>query len=1326
MNLNISFLRLFFLLLMLSGYSKAASQVLITEVCSSNSSLLTDPDYGSYGDWIELYNNQSEWINIGAWSLSDDSTDLARWRFPEETYIGPHAYKIIFADGKGSKLHTNFKLDKAGEWLALIDSEGNLKDSLSIPYLHNDMSYGRMPGSQTVYSVFVSPTPGKENTGIVRVRIAAPVSFSQPGGFYSGSQKIALGYPNPESDIHYTMDGSYPNRNSPLYNDSIEIRKTSVIRAICFEEGTIAGNAATQTYFIDEPQNLPIFSMVTDSVHLFSDEFGIMVKGTAGTPGYCSSLPYNLNQDWERPVNLEFYEMEGKQVLNQICGTKIYGGCSRIRYPQKSFAFFARNSYESSSFSYPIFPEKPAEEYESFILRASADDQPKTLFRDPLTQMLVKDVIDVDYQAYRPVVLYINGDYYGIINLREKINEHYPANNYDLDPDLVSMLRRNPESSWNIIAGSSDHYNAMMDYIAGRSLADDDAYAYVKSQMDMDEYINYQIIQIFSGARDWPGNNIKFWRSEEEPYTRWRWVLYDLDHHTNDPVGDIMEEATEVDCDCSWPNPPWSTLLFRSLLENASFKQEFVQRFSTYTNTHFSRERYHRMINELQAAIAPEIPRHIERWGEQKVEDPDNTWMQPIFNSIEQWDDNIQVMHDFVELRHEIAIQQVNYHLGIEGTKKLVLSNTDSTASSLLLNNNPVYDSLFQGNFSKGSSMTIRADVEEGFKLAQWELLDYTAVNELLIIEGDNWKYNDSGSGVDGNWLYEDYDDSWWSTGNAELGYGDGDEATIVNYGGDASNKYITTYFRKQFTIDSIDLYEVYQLRVKRDDAVIIFLNGRQIIRENMPQWGYGHLATAEKTINGDEEDRFLYYNINPTFFKEGENILCAEIHQAGAGSSDISFDLELTAGKFVIGERTFTNSESVHILLNEHKGLVAHIEIDTNRVRNVFINEVLASSKDLQIERLAGDDWIEFYNAGQHTIDMGGLFLSDTLPEIAAWQFPENRSELTSIAPGAFLLVTADNEFDDKTLHTNFRLSNRGENLTLFQKIGHDTIIIDQLQLQQQYQDISWGRYPDGSDSKFYMLHISPLNSNRYQPVIPYVADSLFINEIAANNIDKHMDEAGEFEDWIEIYNAGSLPIDLAGFYLADSLPFLNPWRFPLHMEMNTTVQPDSFLIIYADGEAEEGPLHANFRLNRNGEEIVLIHILAGDTTIIDQVTFGYQYNNVSWGRYPDGSENFEFMMQNTPWYSNNFIIDSNIPDNRSSQVIFYPNPAHDYLYIESDKPMERISIFNVTGTSIIEIPGHFLTSLQIEDLQLSHGMYFVVIRMSDSTSITGKLVVE
>lgn len=1222
--------QLVFLLQLLFVLPSVSGQVRINEVCSSNSSVVADPEHGDFSDWIELHNPAGNAVGLGGYFLSDDTADIYKWQLPDELTLSAGEFLLVFADGRDYGLHTSFRLDKMGEYVLLSNPTYGIVDSIRVPFLLNDMSYGRLPADPALLSVFETPTPGVANIGSTQKQIAPLPQFSKPGGFYDGPVKIGLSADgsatksatgsavgsatdwdvvsaadtssDTSSDagsgtgsgaksgaqIYYTLDGTYPTTSANLYTDSIEITTTTAVRAITIDEGAIAGIATTQTYFINESQHLPVFSMVTNPEHLFSDETGIMVQGTNGTTGYCTDIPHNLAQDWERPVNLEFYEKGSQQVLNQLCGTKIFGGCSRIRYPQKSLAFYARSDYEYGSFNYQLFPSKPADDYETFILRAGADDQPHTFFRDPLTHMLVQDMVDVDMQAYRPVVLYINGDYYGIINLREKINEHYVNDNYGIDADSVDLLKRNGEDPWNVVSGSNQDYIDMMDFVRGNDLSLPENYAYMSSRIDIDEYINYQVIQVYLGARDWPGNNIKYWKSSVEPYTKWRWILYDLDHHFKEFFGDIMEESTEEDCGCSWPNPPWSTLLFRSMLENETFREKFIARFNLLSGTVFDRERMHAMVDRMQADLLPEMPRHIERWGGQKVTHIENTWMSPVFNSIEEWNTKVQVMHDFIDSRHEVAMQQMHDYFGIveAGTIHLAVSLADPSTSTLLVDNAPVVEGAFSANFTYAAHLPVEALPKAGYLFSHWDMISYVPADSMVITLGDLWRYDDSGLWPDAAWKDPGFDDSGWKTGFAELGYGDGDETTVVSYGPDPDYKHITTRFRKTFNIDDPSVYRAWEMRYKRDDGISVYLNGTEIIRDNQNRYYVGNDTPAEAVVAGDEENRLLLYNVNPGLFVTGENTIAAEIHQVSRTSSDISFDLQLQAIRLVPLDTQQTEGAKLEFELLQDLQLVAHVKTDT-----------------------------------------------------------------------------------------------------------------------------MWGK-------------------------------RLFINEIQTANIDKYADEAGDFDDWIELYNASSNPVDVGGLYLSDTLPATRPWMFPLNRPDLTTIGPDSFLVVFADNEPQEGPLHASFRLRKSGEEVVLLHIMDHDTTILDHVVYGQQYNNVTYGRYPDGSENFEFMPVNTPWMHNFWEpLDTTSVKDAAVQASLrvYPNPSGGRFFvslnmdappgdrtagtvaIEQDrggKPYGKedvlVSVFSISGMKVYEQSHVLQDRIEISLGGRPAGMYLLEIQVN------------
>lgn len=1097
------------------------AQVYINEVMASNATIIADPEYGNFSDWIELYNPGAEDVDLSGYFLSDDPGNPTMWEFQSGTILPQGEYLLVYADGTGYGLHSNFKLAGDGEPVLLYNPQNTLIDSISYPELPTNISFGRNPEHLSELGYLVSPTPGEANGNQFFEGISSTPHISLEGGFYSGPQSLVVSVERQSAAIHYTLDGTEPDLTSPLFPAQLDINETTVLRVRSFEPGYFTGPAITRSYFIDEAQNLPIVSLVTDPDHFFDDETGIYVEGTAGVPGYCTSVPHNVNQDWERPVNIELFEKDGTIGLNQVAGVKIFGGCSRVRFPIKSLGFYARKEYGTADFKYRLFPDKPSENYETFILRAAADDQPFSLFRDGLAQMLVKDVIDVDVQAYRPVVVYINGAYWGIHNLREKINEHYANDNFGVNSDSVDVLKRNPEKTYNVVSGNADHYNAMMQYLKDNDITQNVHYEYMSTQMDMNEYINYQITQIFFGGRDWPGNNIKFWRSREAPYNKWRWVLYDLDHVFKEYFSDIMDAATDVDCGCTWPNPPWSTYLFRTLLENESFRHEFTQRFARYSNTHFSRERIHRFIDEMQAALAPEIPHHIERWGGQKTNLPDNTWVSPIFNSVEEWEYRVQVIRDFTDTRHEIALKHLNDYFGTSGFVALDTRIDPTEAGILLSAGIEMVDSTGRVEYLEGEKITVSVEAEHGFLFSQWEIHNPVVQDTSLIKKGDLWSYLISKETPEG-WTSTAYDDELWPSGNAQLGYGNNGEVTEIGYGGNPDNKYITTWFRKKFSIADSTLFKRYTLKLVRDDGARVFLNGMEVIRDNMQRWSVGASSTAQETVGGEDESRWFNFGLNPSLFRQGENVLAVEIHQASVSSSDMSFDLELVARELHSGTRDTIYSPQLSFDLIQDTEITARMIADTNTVADVYINEIMASNDAGLTDELGEfEDWVELYNAGAEAMDLGGLYLADTFPAISPWQFPSEQPELTTLQPGAFLVIYADANPSQGQLHADFKLSKDGEEIVLMQKIGADTMLIDHLAYNFQVKNISFGRFPDGSPVMEHMTQSTPGTPNAFEITL-----------------EESIPETGKGMKVYPVPSHGTLFINLKGALMQEDIP--------------------------------------------------------------------------------------------------------------------------------------------------------------------------------------------
>lgn len=686
----------------------------------------------------EIKNLLVEGVNVLAIAVhnaSATSTDLTAIPFLTLGYssfdASPYTNSVLQLPE--FSIHTNFKLSSGGEYLGLYDPAGKVIDSLTFDAQQTDISFGRSVSDPANWEYFDDPTPGAINIPISQPFIDKP-KFSIQGGFYDNPQTLVIAI-DPSLQVYYTIDGTIPDQNSTLYAAPISLDATSAIRAIAFENGETPSDVVTQTYFINEDINLPFISLVTNPDHLFSDESGIYVTGTNGVRGSCDPTIRNLNQDWERPVNLEMYNTTGELILNQVAGIKIFGGCSRTRYPQKSFSLFARSKYGKGSFNAQLFPDKEIYKFESFILRSSADDQTKTMFKDAFANYVQLDYMDTDYQAYRPTVVFINGVYWGIHNMREKVNEHYLAENYDVDPNEVNILQGNKSPSY----GSNVGYQEMIDFAANGNLSERKSYEYMQSKMDIDQYIDYQIANIYLAEVDWPGNNIKFWNSSNHKHNKWRWITFDRDQtflpHRIETNALALATATNA---TGWPNPPWSTLLFRRLLTNDDFRNKFIQLYAYHLNMTFGVARIHEYVDVFKSKIENEIPRHIEKWGGKVDPDMNESWTAgPTFNSVPVWEGYVADIKAFAEQRPKFAIQYLQSNFGLAAMVPLKIDLNNDEAGIVKIHHKEIPKEGYSGDHFINIPIVFKAISKNGYQFSHWTIstTEGEISNENVIIE---------------------------------------------------------------------------------------------------------------------------------------------------------------------------------------------------------------------------------------------------------------------------------------------------------------------------------------------------------------------------------------------------------------------------------------------------------------------------------------------------------------------------------------------------------------------------------------------------------------
>ena len=611
--------------------------------------------------------------------------------------------------------HTNFKISADGETLLFLDDTGYLLDMIEASAAAADVSMGRAPDGGNHWVWYSEATPGSSNTTEGYDLIAGGPQFSIPGGVYPQGTVLYLSTNISGASIHYTEDCSEPTAESPVYSDPLLIDETKVVRARVCGSGYMPSSIVTHTYLITENLSLPVVSLSTAPVNLWDEQYGIYVDGPNAEP----DPPYlgaNFWQDWERPVHIEFFGIDGTSLYSADGGVKIFGGWSRA-FPQKALALFARREYGTAAFDYPFFPDKPIQSFQALVLRNSGNDWEFSMFRDPLMQGLVKSTSLV-VQAYRPVVVYLNGEYWGIHNLREKLNEHYIAANYGLDPDNLDIL----EHYESVIQGDSGHYLKMMDYIVSHDLSIPEYFEAVKADMDVDNFIDYQVAEIYFGNTDWPGNNIKFFRPGTEDGL-WRWLLFDTDagfglYDDFSYMHNTLEFATDPDGP-PFPNPPWSTCLIRHLLENSEFRNSFINRFADYMNTIFDPDEVIHYIDSLKTNLENEMENHYAKWG----------------GYISDWQNEVEIMREFARQRNGYVRGHITDMFDLEAVHTLCLDIYPENAGTITINTIAPSSYPWEGIYFQNVPVLLAANPHYGFRFLRWEgdaVYDSTRLNVKL------------------------------------------------------------------------------------------------------------------------------------------------------------------------------------------------------------------------------------------------------------------------------------------------------------------------------------------------------------------------------------------------------------------------------------------------------------------------------------------------------------------------------------------------------------------------------------------------------------------
>ena len=650
--------------------------IVINEIMPFNKGLIQADDGGFFG-FIELYNDSETPVNLKGFGLSDDAQKPFRWVFPE-MLLAPHSHITIWTSGKDRQIdeksaHANFELNADDNVVVLTSPTRAWHTALLFEHMYDNISYGRLPdGSDALYWFDGCTAGGRNNSEPLkeaqhRRRLGMPI-FSLPAGFYEKNVVIEFSCED-GAQIRYTLDGSEPQKDSAQIVGPLLLKERAepyVVRARTFKFGSPSSAVVTNTYFVEEgikdQYGIPVISLTTDPANLYDYETGIYIPGkvrddwlaahrTASETSETSAaeeaslglgIPANYNQKgklWERPAHFELFDPDGKLYLSQGIGIRTHGGYS-LDQPNKSLRLLADSAYDAGAvagttrdiFAYDFFAEG-ADTYlplSGVILRNSATDAKYSLFRDAFIQSLA-DPERLDLQASRPCIAFINGEYFGIYNIRPLYSADYIARKYGFASEDVVIIK-NPtggigDEIQEGFAGDEFPYSKLFNFIKSTDMRKPENYAYVKTQIDIDNYIEYNILEIYCGNSDWLANNVRIWRKRTPAYEpqapygqdgRWRWLVYDLDRGLGmfykSYEENSLANATAVGSEL-WYNKDEFTVMLRALLTNEEFKSQFITRFVDLLNTSYSAETVQAQLDALLAIYLPYVPQHLLRWN---------------------------------------------------------------------------------------------------------------------------------------------------------------------------------------------------------------------------------------------------------------------------------------------------------------------------------------------------------------------------------------------------------------------------------------------------------------------------------------------------------------------------------------------------------------------------------------------------------------------------------------------------------------------------------------------------------------------------------------
>lgn len=554
-----------------------AGPLMISEVMSSNDQHLIQSD-GNYYDWVELINISDRTVNLADFCLSNDADQLGLMKLPEKK-LDPGQRIVIICSANdrlaGKYIQAPFVLSSEECWVYVSEASGKLCDSLHVVDVPYQASIGRDAKSYGIW-YYEKPTPGNPNGAGVALISAEPVIL-QKDGVYADVKKLNVEIQG-QGVLHYTLDGSIPTEEDPVYKNGLTLKETTVLRVVSFEENKLPSQPVTACYILNEGHTLPVLSLSVDPEKMFGGT-GIYTGNTF---------------DAELPCNLMLFD--GQEVFSIDCGIELAGN-PQNNPEKKSFQVNFRGRYGADVLGYPVFGQDGAQVFDSLVLSAGSDDG-QTMLRDELFSELCLELSDrVSTRRSKFCVLYINGTYWGIYSLKEDMGLMHYAQNAGVSLASVVEIQESLRMSGEL--------KDLADYCERQDLSIQEHYEYVASQVDLDSVVDWLIMQGYScnsGIED----DQRYYRSDENGGL-WQMSFYDLDNAFYEQIGfgEVLDKSG------TWNYQKIAV----ALMQNVEFRSRFLQRLGTALNEVLNSDRVAGFIDGYEARLITEMEREKDRWN---------------------------------------------------------------------------------------------------------------------------------------------------------------------------------------------------------------------------------------------------------------------------------------------------------------------------------------------------------------------------------------------------------------------------------------------------------------------------------------------------------------------------------------------------------------------------------------------------------------------------------------------------------------------------------------------------------------------------------------